>query len=60
MMDKYLAFRSMMDFLADHAEVVDADMNWLGNTIKVIGENEKQIIEIEVIIKEKEEQNNGN
>lgn len=56
MMDKYFAFRSMMDFLADHAEVVDADMNWLGNTIKVIGENEKQIIEIEVIIKEKEEE----
>lgn len=55
-MDKYFVFRSMMDFLADYAEVVDADMNWLGNTIKVIGENEKQIIEIEVIIKEKEEE----
>ena len=58
-MDKYFVFRSMMNFLADHAKVVDADMNWLGNTIKVIGENEKQIIEIEVIIKEKEEQKNA-
>lgn len=58
-MRKYYVFRSMLDFVANHVEVVDADMNWLGNTIKVIGENEKQIIEIEVIIKEKEEQKNA-
>ena len=59
MMDKYFAFRSMMDFVADHAEVVDADMNWLGDRLKIQGENEKQTITIEVVIKEKEEQKNA-
>lgn len=55
-MDKYFAFRSMMDFIADHAEVVDADMNWLGDRLKIVGENEKQTITIEVTIAEKEEE----
>lgn len=58
-MDKYFVFRSMMDFLTDHAEVVDADMNWLGDRLKIVGENEKQTITIEVVIKEKEEQKNA-
>jgi capsular polysaccharide biosynthesis protein len=45
----------MLDFMADEAEVTDADMNWLGNAIKITGETEDQVIEIEVTIKKKEE-----
>ena len=58
-MDKYFAFRSMMDFISDHAQVVDADMNWLGDRLKIVGENENQTITIEVTIKEKEEKENA-
>ena len=54
-MDKYCVFRMMLDFMADEAEVTDADMNWLGNAIKITGETEDQVIEIEVTIKKKEE-----
>lgn len=53
-MEKYFAFRKLMDFLADHAEVVDADMNFC-DSIRIVGENDGQVIEIQVTIKEKEE-----
>lgn len=60
MMDKYFAFRYLMDFLADHAEVTDADMSYLPDTMKIIGENESQVIEIRVSIEKKEEEKDGN
>ena len=53
-MDKYCVFRMMLDFMADEAEVTDADMNWLGNTIRIIGETDDKVIEIEVTIKDME------
>lgn len=59
-MDKYFVFRKMMDFVADHAEVVDADMNWCGDAINIVGQNDEQVIEITVAIRKKEDQNNGN
>ena len=59
MMGKYFVFRSMLDFVSNHTKVVDADMNWLGDRLKIQGENEKQTITIEVVIKEKEEQKNA-
>ena len=54
-MDKYFAFRQMLDFMADYAEVVDADMNWCGDTCKITGENDEAVIDIEIRIKKKEE-----
>ena len=54
-MDKYFAFRKMMDFLADHAEVVDADMNYYKDTMRLTAENDDEVIVIDVTIKKKEE-----
>ena len=57
-MDKYFAFRKLLDFLADYAEVTDADMNYYDGCMRIVGENEGQEITIEVKIKDKEENNN--
>ena len=54
-MGKFTIFREMLDYLANIATVTDADMNWCGNTIRITGETEDQVIEIEVTIKKKEE-----
>ena len=54
-MDKFTIFREMLDYLAHISNVTDADMNWLGNAIKITGETEDQVIEIEVTITKKEE-----
>lgn len=52
-MEKYWVFRQLLDFMADHAEVVDADMNYC-NDILIKGETDDQVIEIEVRITKKE------
>ena len=54
-MDKYWVFRELLDFVADRAEVVDADMNNYCGNIVVTGDDGEQIIKIEVSIKDKEE-----
>ena len=60
-MDKYWAFRQMLDFMADHAEVVDADLNWCGkDNCKITGETDDEIIDIEIRIEKKEEKQDGN
>ena len=57
MMNKFWLFRKLLDFMADHTEVVDADMdNYCGN-ITIIGETEDQVITITVSLKDKEEKN---
>lgn len=53
-MNKYFVFRKMLDFVADHAEVTDADMNYCGNRLLIDGEDDDTVITIEVIIKNKE------
>ena len=54
-MNKYWAFRQLLDFMADHAEVTDADMdNYCGN-IEITGEDDEHSIKIEVSFKDKEE-----
>ena len=53
-MNKYFVFRKMLDFVADHAEVTDADMNFIGHYMKVTGEDDDTVIEIEVKISNKE------
>ena len=52
---KFTIFREMLDYLADFAKVTDADMNWCGNAILIIGESEDHVIDIEITIKNKEE-----
>lgn len=53
-MDKYFAFRKLMDFLSDYAEITDADMNFCGNMIEIVGENDGEVITIDVTIEKKE------
>lgn len=53
-MDKYWIFRQLLDFMADHANVVDADLNNYAGDIEITGEAEGQTITIKVSIKEEE------
>ena len=54
-MEKYFAFRRLMDFVADDAEIVDADLNYYKDTMLIVGENDQETITIEVTIKKKGE-----
>lgn len=56
-MDKFWLFRYLLDFMADHTEVVDADMNNYCGNIVVTGEIEGQVITITVSMNDKEEKN---
>lgn len=58
-MEKYFVFRKMLDFVADYAEVVDADMDHYDGTLMVRGVSDDQIIEIRVSIDKKEENQNA-
>ena len=51
-MNKYFAFSTMLAFLENHAEVLDANMNHY-NGIMVKGVDDDSIIEITVSIKSK-------
>lgn len=53
-MNKYFVFKKMLDFMADYAEVKDADMNFCGGRILIEGEDDDTVIIIEVNIKNKE------
>lgn len=55
-MNKYFAFRKLMDFMSDYAEVTDADMNYCGRYMHIVGKDEDQTIEITIEITKKEEQ----
>ena len=55
-MRKFDIFNKALDFICLVTdEVTDADMNWCGHSIRVAGETEDQVIEIEVTITKKEE-----
>ncbi len=58
-MDKYFAFRKLMDLVSDEYEVVDADMKNYAGDIEITGKDETgATITIRVTMKEGE--NNGN
>ena len=57
-MDKFWAFRRMLDFLADYADVTDADMNYYDGCMKICGKNDGQEITITITIKDMEENKN--
>ena len=58
-MEKYFVFRRMLDFVADYAEVVDADMDHYDGTLMVKGVCDDEIIDIRVSIKKKEDDLNA-
>lgn len=53
-MNRFFIFRELLAFMAKHAEVVDADMNYCSDVL-VVGEDDEHRIKIEVSIKDKEE-----
>lgn len=59
-MNKYVIFREMLDYVAHIADVTDADLNYCGDYIRIDGDTDEQTIIIEVTIKNKEVQTNGN
>ena len=59
-MNKFVIFREMLDYLNHICDVTDADMNYCGNAIRIDGETEDQTIIIEVTIKNKEANTDGN
>lgn len=59
-MDKFTIFREMLDYMAHIADVTDADMHYCGDRILIEGNNNGQVITIEVVIKNKEEEKDGN
>ena len=59
-MNKFVIFREMLDYLNHICDVTDADMNYCGNSIRIDGDTEDQTITIEVSIKNKEVNTNGN
>lgn len=55
MINKFFVFRKLVDFVADHSNVIDADMNNYADLIEIHGEDENgTTIKIEVSIKNKE------
>lgn len=50
-MDKYFAFRKLLDFVNDYYEVVDADMNNYAGEIEITGKSKGQTITIKVEMK---------
>ena len=59
-MNKFVIFRELLDYVAHICDVTDADMNYCGNCICITGDTEEQTITIEVTIKNKEANTNGN
>ena len=57
-MDKFWTFRALLDFMADRAEVIDADMSNYAGSMVVTGDDGEHIIKIELSVKDKEENTN--
>jgi hypothetical protein len=55
MLNKYYVFRRLIDFVADHSEVTDADMNNYAGNIQIAGRDaDGSTITIIVELKEEE------
>ena len=56
MINKYFIFRELLNFVADHADVTDADMNNYSGEIEITGtDDDGSTITIKVALKEAEE-----
>lgn len=58
-MDKYYAFRKLMDFVVDEYAVVDADMNNYAGDIEITGKDEAGAT-ITITVRMQEGENDGN
>ena len=59
MLNKYFVFRELLNFVADHADVTDADMNNYSGEIDITGTDEDgSTIRIKVLLKEAEQDGN--
>ena len=58
-MDKYYAFRKLMDFVNENYEVVDADMNNYADDIEITGKDETGAT-IKITARMTEGENDGN
>jgi hypothetical protein len=58
-MSKYFVFRKLIDFVADHLDVTDADMNNYAGDIEITG-TDKDGSTITIKVKIKEDENDGN
>lgn len=58
-MDKYLAFRKLMDFVSDEYKVEDADMNNYAGDIYITGKDETGAT-IKITVRMQEGENDGN
>ena len=52
---KYTIFREMLDYMAHITKVTDADLNYCGDRILIEGESDGQVVTMEVIVRNKEE-----
>ena len=59
-MKKYKIFKETLYYMESICDVTDADMNYCGNSLRIEGDTEEQTIIIEVTIKNKEANNDGN
>lgn len=59
-MNKFVIFREMLDYLNHIAYVTDADMNYCGDSIRIVGDTEEQTLTFEISIKNKEVNTDGN
>jgi hypothetical protein len=57
-MDKFWTFRALLDFMADRADVIGANMSNYAGNMEITGDDGEQIIKIELSIKDKEEKKN--
>lgn len=58
-MNKYFAFRKLMDFVSDEYAVVDADMNNYAGDMEITGEDGTGAT-ITITVRMTEGENNGN
>lgn len=59
-MDRYFVFKELLEFMADHSEVINAKMRNYADDIEISGEANSQIVTITVTFKDKEVAGDGN
>lgn len=60
MLNKYYVFRKLIDFVADHCDVTDADMNNYVGLIEITGTDDEDGSTITIKVELKEGNENGN
>lgn len=53
-MNRYYLFQKMLDFMACHGDVTDADMCYYGDEMRIVGDDGENEVIIQVTLKKKE------